>query len=166
MNTIEEKLWNYIDGTCTPDDQEAISRLIASDEVYRNKYEELLALNLDFTHLELEEPSMAFTYNVMEAVRTEAASVPLKSAINKNVIRGLVGVFVFIITAVIVYGLFSINWSAGSTAGVFKMPQIKLPELSNALKSGMFKAFVFFDIVLILYFGDAYLRKLRTAKEL
>jgi len=31
MNTAEEKLWNYIDGTCTPAEQEAISLLIEQD---------------------------------------------------------------------------------------------------------------------------------------
>ena len=30
MNNIEEKLWSYIDGNCTPDEQKAISALIAA----------------------------------------------------------------------------------------------------------------------------------------
>jgi anti-sigma factor RsiW len=66
MNSIEEQLWNYIDGTCTPGEQQAISMLIETDENYRRQYEELLALNAEFANIELEEPPMAFTYRVME----------------------------------------------------------------------------------------------------
>jgi anti-sigma factor RsiW len=77
MSSIEEKLWNYIDGTCTPDEQEAIARLIAQDEIYRRKYNELLKLNAEFAAIELDEPPMAFTYNVMEAIRTENAQQQL-----------------------------------------------------------------------------------------
>ena len=32
MNTIEERLWNYIDGTCTEEERKAIDMLIAGDE--------------------------------------------------------------------------------------------------------------------------------------
>ena len=35
MNNIEEQLWNYIDGTSSPEEQKAISMLIEQDEVYR-----------------------------------------------------------------------------------------------------------------------------------
>ena len=165
MNTIEEQLWNYIDGTYTTDEQRSISKLITVDEVYRNKYAELLALNTDFANLELEEPPMAFTYNVMEAVRAEAAMVPLKAAINKNVIRALVGVFLIMIASLIVYALMMVNWHAGDTGQAFKLPDIQMPAMSGAFKSGVFKGFIFFDIVLVLFFGDTYLRRLRTAKE-
>ena len=79
MNTIEEKLWNYIDGSCTPAEQEAIRLLIEQDEMYRLKYRELLALNSDLPAMEMDEPSMAFTYNVMEGIRKEQALKPLES---------------------------------------------------------------------------------------
>ncbi|OKS88845.1 anti-sigma factor family protein [Mucilaginibacter polytrichastri] len=171
MNSIEENLWNYIDGTCTPDEQQAISMLIETDEVYRRQYEELLALNLEFSNIELEEPPMAFTYRVMEAIRAEEAMVPLKAAINKNLIRGLFGVFAFIIVAITAYALFTINWNAGSTATAnFSLPQVKLPvnlpPAKNLLSSApVLKAFIFFDVVFGLFFLDAYLRKQRTAKQ-
>ena len=73
MNPIEEKLWSYIDGSCTEDERAAISRLIASDEVYRLKYQELLAFERELSAMELDEPSMGFTYKVMESIRTEHA---------------------------------------------------------------------------------------------
>src|ERR1700733_12773064 len=89
MNNIDEKLWEYIDGKCTADEQKTISSLIAGDESFRLKNEELLALNNYFSAMELDEPPMAFTYNVIEAIRTEQAQQPLKAAINKRIIRGI-----------------------------------------------------------------------------
>jgi len=87
MNTMEEILWNYIDGNCTADEQKIITSLIDRDEAYRAKYRELLSLNKEFSAIELDEPPMAFTYNVMEAIRTEHAQKPLKAAINKRIIK-------------------------------------------------------------------------------
>jgi anti-sigma factor RsiW len=171
MNSIEEKLWNYIDGTCTPQEKQAIDILIETDEEYRRQYEELVALNAEFDNIELEEPPMAFTYRVMEAIRTEEASVPLKASINKNIIRGLFSVFAFIIASLFIYALFTINWSAGNShAASFSLPDVKLPvnmPNKNVLSSTpVLKAFIFFDVVFGLFFFDAYLRKKRTARQL
>src|ERR1700761_3009434 len=112
MNTVEEKLWNYIDGSCTPEEQEAICRLIEQDEVYRRKYDELLALNQEFAAMELEEPPMAFTYNVMEAIRNEAALNPLKARVDKRIIRGIGLFFVLTLSVMLIIALGSIHWSA------------------------------------------------------
>ncbi|MDB5130998.1 MAG: hypothetical protein JWR02_747, partial [Mucilaginibacter sp.] len=89
MNNIEEKLWEYIDDRCTPDERAAISALIAGDEPVRFKYNQLLSLNQEFSAMELDEPPMAFTYNVMEGIRTGEAQKPLKAAINKHIIMGI-----------------------------------------------------------------------------
>ena len=40
MNLIEEKIWDYVDGLCTLEEQETIKQLIANDPVYRDKYAE------------------------------------------------------------------------------------------------------------------------------
>jgi len=58
MNGIEEKIWNYIDGNCSPEEQQAMDILIATDEVYKRKYHELTKLNVEFSCIELDEPSM------------------------------------------------------------------------------------------------------------
>src|SRR5476651_925461 len=98
MNSIEEQLWNYIDGTCTAAEQEEVARLIEQDSAYRSQYESLLLLNSEFDKIELDEPPMAFAYNVMEQIRTQEALVPLKSGINKNIITGIIGFFVLSIS--------------------------------------------------------------------
>jgi anti-sigma factor RsiW len=163
MSSIEEKLWNYIDGTCTPDEQEAIARLIAQDEIYRRKYNELLKLNAEFAAIELDEPPMAFTYNVMEAIRTENAQQPLKAAINKNIIRGIGLFFVITISAMLILVFSSIHWHVSATTGT-PVASTVLPRLKGVLSGPLMEVFVFFDVVLGLYLLDGYLRKRSQTK--
>jgi hypothetical protein len=158
MNSIEEILWNYIDGNCTPEEQKIINALIAEDEAYRIKYQELLSLDKQFSAVELDEPSMAFTYNVMEAIRTENALVPLKAAINKKIIIGITIFFGVTLLAALIFAVASMNWSTASPAVNltynFKMPAIDPNKTKIAVEG-----FVFFDVVLALFLLDAYLRK-------
>ncbi|GAA4924269.1 hypothetical protein [Mucilaginibacter defluvii] len=164
MNSIEEKLWSYIDGTCTPAERDAIARLIEQDEVYRRKYNELLALNAEFSNIELDEPPMAFTFNVMEQIRAEQALKPLKATIDQRIIKGIAAFFIVTISAIILYALFSVNWSMSNIE--WKLPNFKMPQIqvSGLLNSGVIKAFLFFDAVLCLYLADYLLRRKRTAK--
>jgi len=157
MNSIEEKLWNYIDGTASPKEQHAISLLIEQDEVYRKKYHELLELNAEFAAIELDEPPMAFTYNVMETIRNENALVPLKSRINNNIIKGIGLFFVLTISVMFIIALASVNWSAGAVTSV--PVKFTLPNFSHYLSSPLMQGFWFLDLVLALYIFDTYLRK-------
>jgi hypothetical protein len=168
MNTMEEKLWNYIDGSCTPAEQDAITRLIEQDEVYAKKYQELLSLNQEFAAMELDEPPMAFTYNVMEAIRTENAMQPLKAAIDKRIILGISIFFVFTILALLVFSFANINISdIHVSAQDIKLPAtVKLPGTTSLFNGPFLKWFLIFDVVLALFLTDAYLRRKKTAKQL
>jgi hypothetical protein len=156
MNSIEEKLWSYIDGTCTADERAAIDLLLVENDAYQQTYLELLALNREIAGMELEEPSMAFTYKVMENIRTEHARQPLKTRINNNIIKVIGGFFIVTITAMLVMVLTSINWSA---AGQVSVPTVKMPDFAGIADSGLFKGFMFFDVVLLLFVVDGFLRK-------
>ena len=158
---IEEKLWNYIDGACTPEEQQSISLLIEQDEVYRSKYQELLKLNQEFATIELDEPPMAFTYNVMETIRAEHAQQPLKAAIDKRIIRGISIFFGFTISALLIVVLSSIHWSAGSALPAFKFT---MPNIAQYFTGSFMKGFMFFDVVLALFLFDGYLRKKASTK--
>lgn len=163
MNNIEEKLWNYIDGNCTADEQKTISMLIAGDEAWRIKYQELLNLHKEFSAIELDEPPMAFTYNIMEAIRTEQAQVPLKSVINKRIIYSIALFFVFTILALLVYTLTNIKISPTDTS--INIPvNFKMPDLRNYITKPVIEGFFFFDVVLALFLSDAYLRKKKGLK--
>lgn len=166
MNTIEEKLWNYIDGTCTPAEQEAIARLIEEDTLCKQKYTELLELNQEFADMDLDEPSMAFSYNVMEAIRAEQLA-PLKSTINKKIILGIAAFFVLSILILLGITLSSIKISGNLFSGLdVKLPSnFKLPSASSIFNSTIMKSFFVFDVILALFLTDSYLRRKKAAKE-
>jgi len=154
MNNLEEQLWNYIDGTTSPEERKAITILIERDEAYRKKYEELLLLNAEFSAVELDEPPMAFTYNVMETIRNEHAQAPLKARIDERIIKGIGLFFVLTISAILVYALATAHWSAGGNTTHFVIPNI-----AKYLSSPVLQGFLFFDVVLALYTFDTYLRR-------
>jgi len=166
MNTIEEKLWNYIDGTCSDEDRKAIDILIAQDEVYRRKYEELLALNQEFSKIELDEPPMAFTYNVMEAIRAEHAQQPLKAGINKRIIKVISGFFIVSIALLLVLAISNVHVGNSSVNISVHLPDsVRLPDIKNYLSKPVLEGFLFFDIVLGLFLFDALLRRKGVSKQ-
>ncbi len=158
MNTIEETLWNYIDGNCTADEQKAISALIAQDEIYRLKYNELLKLNNEFSAMELDEPSMAFTYNVIEAIRAEHAQIPLKATINKRIIIGIAIFFVFTLVVLLVFMLANIQLPA-ATVPANVISSLKIPDFGKYITKPVIEGFVFFDVLLALFLFDTFLRR-------
>ena len=163
MNTVEEKLWNYIDGSCTPAEQEAIRLLIEQDEMYRLKYRELLALNSEFAAMEMDEPPMAFTYNVMEGIRKEQALKPLKAAINKRIVRGIGLLFIIMLSAILLFVFSQVKLNANEISSAASI-KFHLPNLSPYFTGPVMQVFLFFDIVLALYLVDNYLRKKRITK--
>jgi len=162
MNNIEEQLWNYIDGTANPEEQKAISLLIEQDEVYRKKYKELLALNAEFSAMELDEPPMAFTYNVMESIRNEHAKAPLKAKVDQRIIKGIGLFFVLTISVILIYALANVQWSAGASGK--STLNFAIPHIAQYLTSPLMQGFLFFDVILALYTFDTYLRKKSLTK--
>lgn len=163
MSSIEEKLWNYIDGTCNADEQQAITLLIERDEIYRRKYNELLALNAEFSSIELDEPPMAFTFKVMEQIRAEVALKPLKTTIDVRIFKGIAAFFMVTITALIIFALSRADWSAGQPVNL-KLPEVKMPDATGLFTGPAIQIFLFFDMVLGLYLFDAWLRRQKTVK--
>ncbi len=161
MKSIEEKLWDYIDGTCTADEQKAIGLLIETDKLYQDKYKELLQLNIEFTNMELDDPSMPFAYNVMEAIRVEQAQKPLKTSINTYIIKGIAAFFVLVIAGLLIVSLSTMNWSAGTES----VNSLKMPNLDSLLNNKVLTIFLFFDTVIGLLFLDTFLRKRRFFKH-
>jgi Fe2+ transport system protein B len=164
MNTAEEKLWNYIDGTCSEEERKAIDILIAQDETYRRKYNELLALNQEFAKMELDEPSMAFTYNVMESIRTEHAQQPLKAGIDKRIIKGIAGFFILTILLLVIFVLSTMHIRSVNFSG-YLPESLKVPDITNYFSLPVLKGFLFFDVVLGLFLLDGYMRRRNVSKQ-
>ena len=166
MNNIEEELWNYLDGLGSAQERERISHLIATDKTYQHKYEELLSFSKELESIELDAPPMAFTYNVMETIRNQEASKPLKAAIDDRIMKAIAAFFIVSILVVLGIALADTNWSAVAGSKINIPLNLHMPSLKGILNTGALKGFVFFDIVLALYLFDGYLRKSKTSQTM
>ena len=161
MNTLEEQLWNYIDNNCTPKEREAIEAKLATDMAYQQVYQELMLVHNELGNLELDEPSMSFTRNVMEQVKLEPRPIALKTKVDKRIIGFIGGFFVLSILAVFIAAIanskisFDVNWPKFDWAA----------DTSKLLNPTFLKVFLLFDLVLALIYADSLLRKKRTQKK-
>ncbi|RZK48418.1 MAG: hypothetical protein EOO87_20570, partial [Pedobacter sp.] len=103
MNTIEQQLWDYIDGNLDEIQRKNIEEKIESNAAVKLQYEELLNLNFAFSEMELDEPSMSFTRNVMENVALEPAPVSLKTRVDTRIIFSIGAFFVISILGLLGY---------------------------------------------------------------
>lgn len=111
--------------------------------------------------MELEEPSMSFTRNVMEQVKLERAPVSLKTRVDNRIIYGIAAIFGAFIVSVLIYAI-------ANTSTTYKLPEVKL-DLSSAvnktLTPGFLMAFLFIDVIIALIYFDSILRR-KKAKAL
>src|SRR5687767_11928727 len=111
QQNMEERLWNYLDGTCPVEERLFIEQLIATNQEWKSKYQELLELQDLLTHhLELDEPSMRFNQNIMEAISQHHIAPAAKSYINKRIIWAIAGFFICSITGFLIAGIAQIDW--------------------------------------------------------
>jgi len=166
MNTnqqMEERLWNYIDGVSSEDEKSLIEKLLASDAAFRAKYQELLGLHQLLGKVELEEPSMRFTLNVMEEVAKYGVAKATGKYINKRIIWGIAAFFFIMIGAMLVYGFSLVNWHA--TPGTSIIPiDIKKWEPSKIVTNTYVNIFMMVNIVLFLYLLDRYLSRKKAER--
>jgi len=152
MTKLEEQLWNYIDGFCSQKEQEEIEKKLAEDQSFRDLYAQLLTVNQQLnTHLELDEPSMSFTRNVMEQVKGEMAPAAIKSKVDYRVIYAIGGFFAVLLLATIVYAF------ATATPG-FTLDTATL-HLDRVINPTVLWVVLFTNAVLLLIYLDSYLRK-------
>lgn len=160
---IEQKLWDYIDGLCSLKEREEIAYLIKTDPAYKNKYEELMALQIDLQALDLDEPSMAFTNKVMDKIALISKPLSAKALIDKRIIYGIASMFGFLIVACLVIVLSQINWNTPLNMPVnFKIDFSGIGDkinISNSTKTFLIYAFFMFDTILGLMILDKYFRK-------
>ncbi|MBA3648628.1 MAG: hypothetical protein H0W62_08760 [Chitinophagales bacterium] len=156
MNTIDEQLWNYIDGTSSPEAVIAIEQMLHENPDIKKLYDEYISIHQHLKSVELEEPSLRFTQNIMDLVAFEPAPKIVKTKVDTRIIKGIGGFFLISILGLLVYTLSQIQWShpAGSTFS-FQMPQV---NWSNILNRNLL-AFLIIDEVAALFLIDKLMRK-------
>lgn len=155
MNTIEEQLWNYIDGNCSFAEKIEIESKIKANLQYSTAYKELLLVHGELSKLEFEEPSMSFTRNVMGQVNLELKPVALKTKVDNRIIYSIGGFFILSIIAIFGYVLATADLSFN-----FQLPQMNLDLYqSKIITPAAIKIFLMVDLVLGLIYMDSFFRK-------
>lgn len=165
MNTeknMEERLWDYIDGTCSAEEMSFIRELIASHQEWKSRYEELLEVHtLLNNELELEQPSLRFTKNVMEEIGRLQIAPATRNYIDKKVIWGI-GLFFFIMIAgFLIYAFGQVNWSDTSSGSDYlDMTRFDWSRIFNSTYTNIF---MMVNVVLALMLLDMYLGRKKKA---
>jgi len=117
--------------------------------------EELTRLLKD---MELEEPSMSFTRNVMEQIKLEKAPISLKTRVDNRIIYGISAIFATFIVGVFIYAIVN-------TSFTHQLPEVKIDlsgAVNKALTPGFLVAFLFIDVIIALIYFDSILRRKRA----
>lgn len=163
---MEEQLWEYIDGHANAQQQLFIEELIATQQEWRAKYQELLDVHqLMRSDLELDEPSMRFTQNVLEQITKLQIGPAAKTYINKKVINGIGIFFGVMILGMLVYGLGQVNWNdGGASSGLLSRYSPDKINFSKFFNNTYTTIFMMINVVMGLMLLDMWLGKKR--KEL
>lgn len=161
MNTIEEQLWNYIDGNCTFAEKIEIEAKIKANLQYSTTYKELLLVNKELSNLDFEEPSMSFTRNVMEQVNLELRPAALKTKVDNRIIYSISAIFILSIVAIFGYVVATADLSSK-----FNLPQLNLDLYeTKIINPTSIRIFLMVDLVLILIYMDSFLRKRKDTTQ-
>ncbi len=156
---IEDRLWDFIDGSCIEQEKSFIQQLIETNLEWKAKYKELLEVHqLMQDSLELDEPSLRFRQNVMEEIAKYQIAPATKSYINKNIIRGIAAFFIVMVIGFIVSGFAQVNWADTSSSTSLPLDMSKL-DWSKFFNNTYTNIFMMVNIVLGLILLDMYLGK-------
>ncbi|MFT3935964.1 MAG: hypothetical protein QM726_20205 [Chitinophagaceae bacterium] len=164
---MEDCLWNYIDGSINAEEKSFVEQLIATQEAWRQKYHELLDMHqLMQTSIELDEPSMRFSQNVMEEIAKYQIAPATKSYINKKIINGIGIFFLAMIVGLFAYGFGQVSWSgsgSGSTDLFSKYGANKI-DFSKFFNNTYTSIFMVINVVIGLMLLDMWLNKKRQTR--
>jgi len=159
QHSMEDRLWEYIDGQGNAEERTVIEQLIAADAAWRAKYGELLEVHQLIDSTELDEPSMRFTRNVMDEIARLQIAPATQSYINKNIIRGLTIFFVTMIIGFLIYGFGQIDWTVKNDPKV--AIDFNAIDYSKFFNNNLVNAFMMLNVILGLFLLDRYLANKR-----
>ncbi len=116
---MDDQIWEWLDGQSSPAQSQQLQQLISTDAAWAARHAELLALHQSLqTDLEVLQPSMRFSKNVMEQIAALGLQHTARSYLNNRIIYGLGGLFVAAISAIILYAIAMVDWAAGSESSL------------------------------------------------
>jgi hypothetical protein len=161
QHTMEERLWDYIDGTAAPAERLVIEELLQTQADWKEKYGELMELNAMLHSTELDAPSLRFTKNVMEDIHRIHIAPATKTYINKKIIWGIGFFFITLLTGVLVYGFSQMDWtSSGNSSFTSQLSKI---DTSKFFNNDLINAFMMINVLLGLLLLDNYFSNKRKS---
>lgn len=160
--SMEERLWNYIDGTASGTEKTVIGELLQSNSAWKSKYHELLQVNEMLQSAELESPSLRFTKKVMEEISKLHIAPATKNYINNRIIWGLGIFFITMIVGFLVYGFGQVNLSGDSGESTLSKNLDKV-DFSRFFNNNWINAFMLINVVIGLFLLDNFLSNKRKA---
>lgn len=158
--SIEERLWNFIDGTVSANERTVIEQLLENDAEWKAKYSELLEVTALLQSSELDAPSMRFGKNVMEEIAKLHIAPATKTYINKKIIWGISFFFITMIIGFLIYGFGQMDWTAGNDDSVITKNMSKVDfskiDLSKFFSNSWVNAFMMVNMVIGLFLLDNY----------
>jgi hypothetical protein len=158
LKNMEERLWDFIDGSSSPIESATINRLLETNPVWQKAYKSMLDMNILFSETNLEEPSMRFSKNVMDEIAKHRIAPSTKSYVNKKIIYGIGGFFLVLIGGMLAYLFTQIDYSQqGSISIPTNLPKVNT-DWSFLGNSKAMQIFLIIDTVLGLFLVDKYLQ--------
>jgi hypothetical protein len=161
MSLIEEQIWDYIDGNCTLAENTAIAEKIATNEEYSRVYEALKLVNKQLMELDLEEPPMSFSRNVMHQIKEELKPVALQTKVNDKIVYAIASLFGAVLLMLFGYAISISDFNFN-----FEVPSFSFSQVVQSFIDQLnLQIFLFIDVALMLVFLDSYFRKQFLKKE-
>jgi hypothetical protein len=154
---IEVKLWEYIDGFSSAEEKSVIDKLISENAEWKAKYHELLALHQSINLVELEQPSLRFTKNVMEEIARLQIAPAAKQYINSKIIWGIAAFFITVIVSFLIYGFSQVNWASSGSIDNALVNKVINTDYSKMFNNMFVNVFMMLNVVLGLMLLDRYL---------
>lgn len=155
--SIEDRLWDYIDGISSEEEKTVIAQLIENNREWQASYQELLKVHEQMKSTELEEPSMRFTKNVMDEIAKMHIAPATSAYINKNIIRGIFIFFIALLAGFIIYGFgqLKLDWS-GNGKSILPVDFTRI-DYNKFFNNAYVNIFIMVNIILGLFLLDRYL---------
>jgi anti-sigma factor RsiW len=151
------KLWDFIDGQCSPEEAEQIKAAMEKDETLKTEWAKRYQLQQALKEVPAEQPSMRFVQNLMDRLPQMYQKLSIAPLVKPLWVRVTTGFLAFLVA-----GYFGFVWYYVETVGVSGRLAV-LDSVSNVLSQMPSQLMVVVAAVTIgmsfLILIDAFLKK-------